>query len=95
MGPFRLMDLIGIDINLAVSRSIYEAFHEEDRFRPSELQEEKVSKGELGKKTGKGFIHINNKIIISLRSVGDRLSLSSLTIFCSIIPGSCNLNLTV
>jgi 3-hydroxybutyryl-CoA dehydrogenase len=55
MGPFRLMDLIGIDINLAVSRSIYEAFHEEDRFKPSQLQEEKVSKGELGKKTGKGF----------------------------------------
>ena len=55
MGPFRLMDLIGIDINLAVSRSMYEAFHQEERFRPSQLQEEKVRKGELGKKTGKGF----------------------------------------
>ena len=55
MGPFRLMDLIGIDINLAVSKSIYEASNNEERFRPSHLQQEKVDKGELGKKTGKGF----------------------------------------
>lgn len=55
MGPFRLMDLIGIDINLAVSKSIYEALNKELRFKPSPLQEDKVAKGELGKKTGKGF----------------------------------------
>ena len=55
MGPFRLMDLIGMDINLAVSQSLYDAFDHEPRFRPAALQQEKVSKGELGKKTGKGF----------------------------------------
>lgn len=55
MGPFRLMDLIGMDINLAVSRSIYEAFGKKERFEPSRIQIEKVSKGELGRKTGKGF----------------------------------------
>lgn len=55
MGPFRLMDLIGMDVNLAVSRSIYDAFQQEERFAPSPIQIEKVSKGELGKKTGKGF----------------------------------------
>jgi len=55
MGPFKLMDLIGMDINLAVSRSLYEAFDHEPRFEPSPLQIDKVSKGELGKKTGKGF----------------------------------------
>jgi 3-hydroxybutyryl-CoA dehydrogenase len=55
MGPFKLMDLIGNDINLAVSQSLYEAFKQEPRFQPSELQIEKVRKGELGKKTGKGF----------------------------------------
>ena len=55
MGPFKLMDLIGMDINLAVSQSIYEAFNEKERFKPSPLQIEKVAKGELGKKTGKGF----------------------------------------
>lgn len=55
MGPFKLMDLIGLDINLAVSKSIYEAFDFEERFAPSALQMDKVSKGELGRKTGKGF----------------------------------------
>lgn len=55
MGPFKLMDLIGMDINLAVSASIYEAFGKAVRFEPSPLQIEKVQKGELGKKTGKGF----------------------------------------
>ena len=55
MGPFKLMDLIGMDINLAVSQSIYEAFDREERFKPSALQISKVDKGELGKKTGRGF----------------------------------------
>ncbi len=59
MGPFKLMDLIGMDINLAVSQSIYQAFNEEERFKPSPLQIEKVAKGELGKKTGKGFYTYN------------------------------------
>lgn len=55
MGPFKLMDLIGMDVNLAVSSSLYEAYNRAERFKPSEMQIDKVSKGELGKKTGKGF----------------------------------------
>ena len=55
MGPFKLMDLIGMDVNLAVSKSVYEAFDHAERFQPSPLQEAKVLKGELGRKTGKGF----------------------------------------
>lgn len=55
MGPFKLMDLIGMDINLSVSQSLYEAFNNASRFKPSDLQIEKVKKGELGRKTGKGF----------------------------------------
>ncbi len=55
MGPFRLMDLIGIDINHAVSKSMYDAFDQAPRFKPSPLQEKKVNEGNLGKKTGKGF----------------------------------------
>ena len=55
MGPFRLMDLIGMDINMAVSTSLYEAFDQEPRFEPSPIQIKKVKDGELGKKTGKGF----------------------------------------
>jgi len=55
MGPFRLMDLIGMDVNLAVSTSIYDAFNHAPRFRPSRVQINKVEKQELGRKTGKGF----------------------------------------
>ena len=55
MGPFKLMDLIGNDINFAVSTSLYEALGRPDRLKPSGIQKEKVEKGELGRKTGKGF----------------------------------------
>ena len=55
MGPFKLMDLIGMDINLAVSQSLYDAWDKAERFKPSPLQIDKVNKGELGKKSGKGF----------------------------------------
>ena len=55
MGPFKLMDLIGMDINLAVSQSVYHAFNNNPRFKPSPMQEQKVAEGNLGKKTGKGF----------------------------------------
>ena len=55
MGPFRLMDLIGLDINLATTESIYHAFNETSRFIPSAIQKEKVKQNLLGKKTGRGF----------------------------------------
>jgi len=55
MGPFELMDLIGIDVNLAVSKSVYEGFDQNPRFQPNRIQEEKVKGNQLGRKTGKGF----------------------------------------
>jgi 3-hydroxybutyryl-CoA dehydrogenase len=55
MGPFKLMDLIGNDINLAVTTSLYEAFNHELRFEPSVLQINKVKNNQLGRKTGQGF----------------------------------------
>jgi 3-hydroxybutyryl-CoA dehydrogenase len=55
MGPFRLMDLIGNDINYAVSSSVYEQLDRPLRLMPSFIQEEKVKKGELGKKSGRGY----------------------------------------
>jgi 3-hydroxybutyryl-CoA dehydrogenase len=55
MRPFKLMDLIGMDINLEVTQTLFEAFNKAPRFVPSPLQIEKVNKNELGKKTGKGF----------------------------------------
>ncbi len=55
MGPFKLMDLIGNDVNYAVSASLYEAMGKPERLKPSAIQKEKVDKGELGRKTGKGY----------------------------------------
>lgn len=55
MGPFRLMDLIGIDTNFSVTNSMYNAFHQDPKFRPSRLQQQKVDAGHYGKKSGKGF----------------------------------------
>lgn len=55
MGPFTLMDLIGMDINYGVSNIVWEALGKPSRLQPSRLQKEKVEAGALGKKTGKGF----------------------------------------
>ncbi|TDC56606.1 hydroxyphenylacetyl-CoA thioesterase PaaI [Jiangella ureilytica] len=55
MGPFELADLIGHDVNLAVSRSVWEAFGRDPRFTPSVLQERLVADGRLGRKTGGGI----------------------------------------
>ncbi len=55
MGPFTLMDLIGLDVNLAAARSLFEAFGRPPRFRPSPIQEELVAAGRLGRKSGEGF----------------------------------------
>ncbi|MDL5045558.1 3-hydroxyacyl-CoA dehydrogenase family protein [Oscillatoria amoena NRMC-F 0135] len=55
MGPFELMDLIGVDINFSVTTSIYHAFHQDAKFRPSRLQQQKVDAGHNGRKSGRGF----------------------------------------
>jgi 3-hydroxybutyryl-CoA dehydrogenase len=55
MGPFELMDMIGLDVNLAVTRSVWEAYFHDARFRPSVIQQELVAAGCLGRKSGRGF----------------------------------------
>jgi len=55
MGPFELMDLIGHDINFAVTRSVWEAYFHDPRFTPSVRQQELVAAGFLGRKSGRGF----------------------------------------
>jgi len=59
MGPFKLMDTIGNEINFAVTSSLFDSFHQDAKFRPSRLQQQKVDAGHLGKKTGKGFYNYN------------------------------------
>lgn len=55
MGPFKLMDLIGLDINYGVSQIVFNDLGKPERLKPSPLQAQKVTDGKLGKKTGEGF----------------------------------------
>ena len=55
MGPFELMDLIGIDVNFAVAKSFWEQSFGEPRWRPTPIHERMVASGRLGRKTGRGF----------------------------------------
>jgi len=55
MGPFELMDMIGLDVNFAVSKSVWNAFFNDPRFAPSLIQQELVAAGFLGRKSGRGF----------------------------------------
>ncbi len=55
MGPFKLMDLIGNDVNYAVSCSVYEQLDRPGRLKPSPIQESLVKNGALGRKTKKGY----------------------------------------
>jgi len=55
MGPFELMDLIGHDVNFAVTKSVFDATFGERRYAPSLAQQELVRAGRLGRKTGRGI----------------------------------------
>ncbi len=55
MGPFELMDMIGHDVNFAVTNSVWRAFYNDQRFLPSLIQQELVDAGFYGKKSGRGF----------------------------------------
>lgn len=57
MGPFELMDLIGHDVNFAVTQSVFKAYFYDQRFLPSLIQQELVLAGRLGRKSGQGFYH--------------------------------------
>jgi 3-hydroxybutyryl-CoA dehydrogenase len=55
MGPFELMDLVGLDVNLAVSTSVWEQMGRHPRFEPHAIQQQCVKQGHLGRKAGRGF----------------------------------------
>ncbi len=55
MGPFELMDLIGIDVNYSVTCSVWQAYHQEPRFAPHKLQKQMVDELRFGRKSKRGF----------------------------------------
>jgi 3-hydroxybutyryl-CoA dehydrogenase len=55
LGPFALMDLVGLDVSHAVMKSMYQQYFEEPKYRPSFLAEPRVAAGLLGRKTGRGW----------------------------------------
>ncbi|MFV0574087.1 MAG: 3-hydroxyacyl-CoA dehydrogenase [Vibrio sp.] len=72
MGPFELMDLIGHDVNYAVTKSVYDAYYQDKRFLPSLIQKELVDAGFLGRKSGRGFYRYHSetaKPIINLAKI--------------------------
>ncbi len=82
MGPFELMDLIGLDVNLAVTQSVFEATFHDARFRPSLLQKELVEANHLGRKTGQGFYRYGADVLSPKpRSVAAATFPSSICLF--------------
>jgi 3-hydroxybutyryl-CoA dehydrogenase len=61
MGPFELIDLIGCDVNFAVTQSVYDAYFQEPKYRPHPIQRRMVESGRLGRKTGHGFYDYRNE----------------------------------
>jgi len=69
MGPFALMDLVGLDVNLAVSKSVYEQTYHDPRFAPNQIQQQLVDAGRLGRKSGAGFFDYTGGAPDRVRSV--------------------------
>jgi 3-hydroxybutyryl-CoA dehydrogenase len=63
MGPFELMDLIGNDVNYAVTKSVYEALNNDPRYQPSPIQRGLVESAKLGRKTGRGHYEYGNGVV--------------------------------
>ena len=61
MGPFELMDLIGIDVNFSVTKTVYQDYFFDPKYKPSLLQQKNERSKLLGRKTGKGFMIILNR----------------------------------
>jgi 3-hydroxybutyryl-CoA dehydrogenase len=61
LGPFGLMDLVGLDVAHAVMKSMYQQYYEEPKYRPSFLAEPRVAAELLGRKTKRGWYEYDNE----------------------------------
>jgi len=88
MGPFELMDLIGIDVNLAAAVAVWDGLGRPDRLRPSPIQAELVAEGRLGRKTGAGFYRYlddRREAAVTTPSVKDERQLAGPEILARIV----------
>ena len=82
MGPFELMDLIGHDVNFAVTQSVFNAYFNDPRFLPSLIQQELVLAGRLGRKSGQGFYdYSDNASAVQAEFLQSDIKPASLTVY--------------
>jgi len=74
MGPFELMDFIGNDVNYAVTKSVFEGFFYDPRYRPSLTQRRLVESGFLGKKSGRGYYDYRDAVETPVASRDPKLA---------------------
>lgn len=86
MGPFELMDLIGHDVNFAVTRSVFDAYFGDPRFTPSLIQQELVSAGRLGRKTGRGFYDHGKEVALPSPRQFKRFDVTELPVIAESTP---------
>lgn len=72
MGPFELMDLVGLDVNLAVSTSVWEQMNRPPRLTPHPIQQKLVQQGRLGRKSGRGFYDHGSDVPLPAYAVNRR-----------------------
>jgi 3-hydroxybutyryl-CoA dehydrogenase len=77
MGPFELMDLTGIDVNLPATRVVYEGFQHDPRLKTTVLHESLLAAGQLGRKSGRGFYDYSEGRAISPPADGDDTSVTA------------------
>ena len=82
MGPLQLADLIGNDVNLTVSESLFERYYYHPRFRPSYLQRSMVEGGLLGRKSGRGFYDYSAEMTVEDNEIGLSEDVSLRVISC-------------
>lgn len=77
MGPLQLTDLIGHDVNYAVTDSVFQAFGYDPRFQTSFEQLELVQAGHLGRKTGRGFYHYDDNKPLPKATMAEKVILNN------------------
>ncbi|RQR56246.1 3-hydroxyacyl-CoA dehydrogenase [Burkholderia sp. Bp9126] len=88
MGPFELMDLIGHDVNFAVTESVFRAYFNDPRFTPSLIQQELVNAGFLGRKSGRGFYSYADGAVPPAPDVEPPRAAPSVTLFAQDGPAA-------